>query len=61
MDNDQAAELAAQYIREQLESMANDYADVAEFLVEEGADESGLDLVANFIRSITEHLIEELG
>jgi len=61
MDKDEAAALAGQYIREQLESMANDYADVAEFLVEEGAEPGGLDLVANFIRSITEQLVEQLG
>lgn len=61
MDEDTAAMLAGQYIREQLESMANDYADVAEFLVEEDAEPGGLDKVARFIRSISEQLIDQLG
>lgn len=61
MDEDTAAMLASQYIREQLESVANDYGDVAEFLVDEGAEPGGLDKVAQSIRSISEQLIEQLG
>lgn len=61
METEQAVKLAATYINGQLLSIGNDYADVEEFLRDEGLPPGGLDQVSHQIQVLAARVRESIN